>query len=329
MNRSSLRTLVSWRWIGPVVVVAAIAWAGPGQVLEVLRNTNPLLVAAAVLLAVPQALLRGGRWWVQLHGFGVKIGVRDATAMYAMGMTLAAVTPGRVGDFAKILSLREKGCPLALAVACNVFDRVLDVFFVLLAGYGAMWYFSQHFASQLRVVNVVAALVGVAGLLIILNRRVIKRVSLRLVPTRYRPAVRDSWRELVTGLVGKGMGRIILLLAWTGCAWMTYYVSIWLCSLALGLQIPFVYLSACAVLVSLSSFLPVTVAGAGTRDAIFVLLLGQLGLTNQQSLALSALVLVAFLANSGVFYVVSVLLGGRQAKGTVDAEPSPEEARDV
>ena len=39
--------------------------------------------------------------------------------------------------------------------------------------------------------------------------------------------------------------------------------------------------------------------GAGTRDAAFILLLGQMGIARQESLALSSLILAVFLVNCG------------------------------
>jgi hypothetical protein len=68
-------------------------------------------------------------------------------------------------------------------------------------------------------------------------------------------------------------------------------------------------LSACVILVSLSSFLPVTVAGAGTRDALFLLLLAPLGVTHPEALALAGLNLILFLGNCVMFYAVSVAAG--------------------
>jgi uncharacterized membrane protein YbhN (UPF0104 family) len=56
------------------------------------------------------------------------------------------------------------------------------------------------------------------------------------------------------------------------------------------------------------SLLPITVAGVGTRDAAFILLLGQIGIERQESLALSALILAVFLVNCAVLYVISVVL---------------------
>jgi uncharacterized protein (TIRG00374 family) len=320
MSWRSLRKLLSWRLLGPLAVAAAIWWAGPTKILAVLSGADPVPLVVALMLAVPQAAIRGCRWHVLLRGFRVQIRLTESVAMYAMGMTLGAVSPGKVGDFVKILALRQRGCRLGLAVACNVFDRVLDVAFIVLAGYAGMWYFSQYYASQLRVANLAAVAVLVVLALVVLNRRIVAKMGRRLVPERYRPAVADSWNEMVGHFAGRGLTRTLHLMAWTTASWTVQFLAFWLCSVALRLDVPFLYLAACATIVSLSSFVPITVAGVGTRDAVFVLLLGQRGLTSQQSLALSSLVLAVFLTNAAVSYVVSAALGGRRPVG-----PAPEE----
>ena len=77
-----------------------------------------------------------------------------------------------------------------------------------------------------------------------------------------------------------------------------------------SLDIPFIYLSACATVATVLSLLPITVAGVGTRDAVFILLLGQIGIARQESLALSTLALAVFLINCVIFYIISAVFGG-------------------
>jgi uncharacterized membrane protein YbhN (UPF0104 family) len=147
-------------------------------------------VSTAAILALPMALLKGARWKSLLNGQGIEITFREGTSSYSRAMVMAAVTPGRVGDFVKVFPLLEKGCGLGAAVAYNVIDRLLDVGFVLLTGYAGMWYFYHCFAEQLWFVNL-AVLAGlVFGLAVALNKRFIKRAVMKLVPARHRTASR-------------------------------------------------------------------------------------------------------------------------------------------
>ena len=82
--------------------------------------------------------------------------------------------------------------------------------------------------------------------------------------------------------------------------------------MSLGLDISYIYLSACATVATGLSLLPITIAGVGTRDAVFIVLLGQIGIARQESLALSSLALAVFLVNCAIFYIISVVFENRQ-----------------
>jgi uncharacterized protein (TIRG00374 family) len=295
------------RLIGPAVVVAAIYWAGPAKVWAVLSRADLKFVVAVIALAIPLAIIKGIRWRILLHNYDIGLTFRDSTSMYAMGMVLSAVTPGRVGDLVKIVLLIKKGFSAAKAIASNILDRLFDMVFVFLAGYGGMWYFSKSFASQLNIVNIIFLIVLVLGVVVAIKRHLIKELALKLVPTQYHSAAIDSWNEIVNSLLRNRTRWILWLPLWTIVFWAVQFFALYLCAKALRIDVSFIYFSACAAVGMVLSLLPITVAGVGTRDATYILLLGQIGIAQQQSLALSTLVLAVFLANCVVFYAVSVI----------------------
>ena len=311
MKFGRVQNIWVWRLIGPAVVVAAIWWAGPAKVWSVLSKADLRFVAAAISLSVPLAIIKGLRWKILLQSYGIELSYRDSTSMYAIGMVLSAVTPGRIGDLVKIVLLINRGCGIGKAIASNVFDRLIDVGFVLLAGYSGMWYFSRNFASQLSIANIIFVTILVLLVFFVLKLHLIKRLAIKLIPAQYRPVARESWNEIAGGLLKNPSGRVFWLILLTILFWPVQFFAIYLCGLALGLDVSFIYIVACAAVAMLLSLLPITVAGIGTRDATFILLLGQIGITRQQSLALSSLVLSIFLVNCVVFYIISVVLGGQ------------------
>jgi uncharacterized protein (TIRG00374 family) len=125
-----LKKIPLWRLIGPAVVVAAIYLAGPAKVWAVLSNTDLKFVVTAAALAIPLVIIKVIRWRILLHNYDIELAFRNSTSMYAIGMVLSAVTPGRVGDLVKIVLLIKKGCSAAKAIASNILDRLFDVVFV-------------------------------------------------------------------------------------------------------------------------------------------------------------------------------------------------------
>ncbi len=288
-------------------MIAAIYWAGPAKVWAVLSKADLRFAAAAIALAIPMALIKGLRWEILLHGYDIDLGFRESTGMYATGMIFSAVTPGRVGDMVKIILLMKKGSSVGRAIACNILDRLYDVAFVVLAGYAGMWYFSGHFTSQLYIVNIIFLIAIALSFLFVLKRHLIKRLAIRLIPAQYRSAVRESWNEIIGSFWENQKTRILPLILLTIVFWFVQLFAIYLCGLAIGLDVSFVYLSACAVVATVLSLMPITVAGVGTRDAVFILVLGQIEIAREESLALSSVVLAVYLLNCVVFYLISVI----------------------
>ena len=105
MKSKWLQKVPLWRLIGPVIVVAAIWWAGPGKVWGVLSSADVRVVAAVLLLSIPMVTIKAVRWRILLSCYGIELGFRDSVSMYATGIVFSAVTPGRVGDMVKILCI--------------------------------------------------------------------------------------------------------------------------------------------------------------------------------------------------------------------------------
>ncbi len=327
MKITHLKTVFSWRLIGPLAVVAAIVWAGPAKIWAVLSGARLPIVAGVMLLAVPLAIIKGIRWRLVLKAYHIDLPLGESTSMYAMGMTMAAVTPGHLGDFVKVFSLMDRGFGIGRSLASNVVDRLLDVAFVLLIGYGGMWYFSQYFSARMRIASLAFAALLVVLVVLAARLHMARKAAMRLVPARFRPTLRESWDQIVAGLWRHGYRRGALLLALTAGFWMIQFCAAYLCATALGLDVPFVYLSACLAIVTVASFVPITVAGAGTRDAILLLLLGQIGVTGQQSLALASLILATFVSNCVAFYLISLVSRSSARPAAGDSKAlSPAEA---
>lgn len=308
MKFKRLGKIPLWRLIGPVIVVAAIWWAGPGKVWAVLSNADIGLVGAVIMLSIPMVVIKAIRWRILLRCYGIELGFRDSVSMYATGIVFSAVTPGRVGDMVKIVMLVKRGNSIGKAIACNIIDRLFDVVLVVVAGYVGMWYFSSQFGAHLHVVNIIIVIAVVLLVVFVLKRHLIKKMVIKLIPVQYRPGARESWNEIVGSFWKNHVSRVLLLVLWTIVFWGVWFVAMFLCAMALELDVSFVFFSACAAIAIVFSLLPITVAGVGTRDAAFILLLGQIGIARQESLALSSLILAVFLVNCGVLYLISVIL---------------------
>lgn len=301
-----------WHFIGPLILVIAVWLSGPGKIWQSLSETNIKYLLLALSLSVPIALIKGIRWKLLLRGYDIDLSLRQSIKMYCIGMTLSAVTPSKLGDMIKIVLLTKQGASTAKSIASSIVDRLFDLMFILLVGYAGMLYFSGYFYSQLYILNIILLVVFLAALIIFLRKNVVAKALARLIPKKYRSLTHQTVQEALEYFSFKKVNNIITVSFWTGALWLVQFFAMFLCAPALKIEVNFLYFCVCSAVATTISMLPVTVAGVGTRDMVFILILGGLGVTQQQSIALSTLILALFLSNSIIFYIISIFLGKGQ-----------------
>ncbi|MDR7433896.1 MAG: lysylphosphatidylglycerol synthase transmembrane domain-containing protein [Armatimonadota bacterium] len=99
-------------------------FVSPLRVLEVLMHANFLPLLLAVSLAWGFAVLKAIKWGLLIRASAVPVGMSVAFRSYFLGMAVGLLTPGRVGEVARIACLpRERRLALGSLVA---FDKSMD-----------------------------------------------------------------------------------------------------------------------------------------------------------------------------------------------------------
>ena len=88
-----------------------------------------------------------------------------------------------------------------------------------------------------------------------------------------------------------GPGTAALVVALTAVSWAITYAANYLYCSSLGLPVGYLEIAAISALCSLIAALPISIAGAGTRDAALIAILAPLGIAPAEAVALSALML--------------------------------------
>lgn len=284
--------------VGGLVVFLALLllleWRGAiklEDVGRVLAGAAPGPVILSLALYFPFVLIKSERWRGLSGAMGLPLRPAEAWRLYSVGLGMGALTPGQAGDLIKAWALARKGYPLSTAIWGNVLDRLFDV--VALAPLAALgvWLFGRVFVGDTTLL--VGGLVGVIGGLVLVARR---DLLARVLPGRLK--------RLAAGQVGVGPGALGIAAGWTVASFAVSIFRVWLLAVALGLTLNAADLSGIVGLTTVAALVPVSVAGAGPRDAVMVALLARLGYGAEQALALSALILLLNLANAAVGYAV-------------------------
>lgn len=181
------------------VSLALLVWVfrsmDAGEALAALGRLRPLTVALALTLSLAAYAARAHRWTLLMHRAGLPLGAGASYRLTLLGVFYGIVTPGRVGELARVLHL---DVPRAQALPSVLWDRLADVmllellalpgFFLVPAWRGPMLW------AYLLVVAATAVLV-----LALDNRRAMEWLE-RRVPRGAR--VVAAWRAGATGVLG-------------------------------------------------------------------------------------------------------------------------------
>ena len=246
--------------------------------------------------------VRAWRWNLLLAAQDVAFTPWKAYSAYASGIFVGTFTPGRLGDLSKALYVRqEQEVSWKSALVGAVLDRLFDVLFM---GCLAIWA-----VVHLDLLGAVCPLAGgivyafhASGLVFALL------LSVLLVGALSALLIHRLWRApkaFVCSLLGdcKSLIRSVgwYAVALTGFSYTIYFAQT--VALARGLDLPLATsdIIASVVLIGLASFLPLSIAGVGTREGGLALIMAHRAVPDS---------LEAALAYSALFFAFCFLVPG-------------------
>jgi uncharacterized protein (TIRG00374 family) len=310
----SVRSLLRWglRLLGPALLFYFLLTTDLRLVWRTLLDADSGLVLLSLALVAPFLLLKAVRWQLILRAWRIRIPLREAVALYCIGIFLGAVTPGQAGDAVKAWYLRKRGTPLSAGLASVVVDRLFDVgITALLAATGIYFFWTilpgGKLVNVLVVVGLLAAVLG--GLAVAGNRRLRSLVLQRVIPRIAPKLVHERLGSDVLAALHLTPPQIVIITMVTLSGLVWTYIRIYILFLAINTPIalgPFIALVAILALVQIAS-----PGGVGTRDVTLVYVLGSLLQMSQEqavarALSLSALLLLLNLENIVIGFLFSL-----------------------
>jgi len=288
--------------VGPAILVYLLTRLDLAATGELLANARWPLFFAAVAVFLPTLVLRTVRWMLLARSTSVReLGFAESFSVYAFAILIGTVTPGRVGEFIKVVHLRKRGGSFGSAFFATFVDRVLDVAFLVLVGASAL---SAFVAPGRTTVWLVAGVVLAFVLLRVFTRgagaRLVTSVIEKAVPRPLRTRTSETFDSFKGGFDQLTVARLGLYFGLTLLAWSANYYAVYLLGQALALEIGYFEMASIAAVCSLVTLLPVTVLGVGTRDASLVAMLASHGISEPSAIALSTLILALLVGNAAL-----------------------------
>jgi uncharacterized protein (TIRG00374 family) len=286
------RQLFGWREglsiLIPLVLLLLVArnvdW---GTALATIRNSNPLLVLAALAVYYATFPIRARRWARLLREGGLAIRGRDLIEILMLGWFVNCLAPAKLGDLYRSYLVKQRfNVSLSRTVGVVVAERLLDIFVVfalfLIGGYIA---FGRTVLPDLRLVYlsaaVLAALIGLAFVGVYFVAPRVARFfpgEVRRIGRLFREGVVHSFRALPEA----GPETVVIWLA--EAARLAFVLA------ALGLELPISGVIFVAVASSLLTTVPLTPAGFGFVElAVVYVLTAGFGLATHDAIAVAVL----------------------------------------
>jgi len=233
-----------------------------------------------------QMFVCGGRWRMVLAALGARMPFLMSVELFMIGIFFGQVLPGAVGgDAVRIWKTREAGLSLSHSVNSVLLERVITVFALMLLAAICQPFLHESLAGLVPIwLFPAVAFMGFCGIIVLmlLDKLPDGLTHFRIVRGFFALAADGrrlflSFRQGLPTLIVTILGHVNLVL------------GMW--ALGRGIGAP-VTIGDCLVLVPpviLAATLPISISGWGVRENMTVLLFAGIGVSHEQSAAMSLL----------------------------------------
>ena len=273
---------------------------GFGDTLRSVRTGYFLLSLLGVIIVLG---IKSYRWRLLIQNEGASYSAYKGFAAYMASDAVGIVTPGRIGEIARLYYLREESdisfyCAFKTIVSDRIFDFTMLGWFGLS---GMLFYFNTfgdhpglYYALGVLVLVVLAYIFTIKFLAILLRNKKVSRL----------PVIRFVYESFLA-VIRK---HALRMWAITILAYFMYFAFSWLIMLSLHLSPSYMDVVFIMSIMSLSTIIPLSVAGFGTREATLVLLFSYYGLASETAISFSLMHFTAFFLWGGLIGLVFWIL---------------------
>lgn len=270
------------------------------QILQSVRIEYLLLSLLGVIIVLG---IKSYRWRLLIANEGINYSAYKAFGAYMSSDAVGIVTPGRIGEIARLYYVRqETEITFYNAFKTIVSDRIFDFTMLGWFGLSGMLFYFKSFGSYpgiyytvgVFILFIAGYVIGIKFLEFVLKYKSVNRF----------PAVRFIYESFLA-VLGKNS-----LFMWfiTVAAYFFYFGFSWLIMIALHLSPSYIDVVFIMSIMSLSTIIPLSVAGFGTREATLVLLFAYYGLSSETAVSFSLLHFTAFFLWGGLIGLVFWML---------------------
>ena len=255
-------------------------------VADVLSKIDLPSFLAAVGILVPLEFTGVQRWRNVAARFGVSLTLQKGFMYSCIGQFINLGLPTVVGlDSVRAWKLHKQGLPVGLATRIVVVDRLCSLFTLLLIIALGLPHLLRYDGSEIFKHSVILALVfGSAALMALSAAKLVGRIF----PARRARHLYQISKDFNQALFGKCVATIWIVF-WSICNHLCRIATVLFLALALGIGISPIDAFTLVPSALLIAMVPISLAGWGVREVIFIQAFSLAGVVPNHALALSIL----------------------------------------
>jgi uncharacterized membrane protein YbhN (UPF0104 family) len=333
MNSKQRQILFNLLRVG--LSVALLAWvltqAGLEQLIATAREADLRLYALAVGLAAAGIVVRAARWQVLLNAVGARLPFSRTLYLYFVGAFFNTFLPtGFGGDVVRVLEAGP-GATSQQAAGTALVDRLTGFVVLFALALVSLPFAYRLLPPQVAALIAVLAVAVLAGSVLLFEGRLLRWLTGWL--PRSLSLAGDAWigrtYSVITACGRRGIIGALLFSLWFN---LQHILENVLTARALGVDVsPWVFFLFVPVIAA-TLLVPISIAGFGVRESLYVALFGPLGVSPAQAVALSLAtygldILMGLVG--GLVYLGAGLLGLRNREVRRQASEVGERPSDV
>lgn len=299
-GRSSHRrrryTSLALRFLGPLIAIVIYWKIDIPDLWGNVRTAVPSLIVVSVMLSLAAIAVRGIRWYFLLKHFGYTGSLLKVIHVQFIGVSVGAITPGKVGEFVKFAYLCvDDQTRRGRFFLSTLVERTFDVGSLLFGGIIAI---SIVLSDQLSVGGGVTELLALSMPLLILWfvgwhwRKaiidfIVRRVAF-IAPEKF------AHKLLSVGdyLVSIRYREMAIFFAISLFVWGIYFAIYIVVAHSLSISVSLGALLCSATLAALVVPIPVSISGIGTREAALIYGFALFGAPAFEAVAIAFVILI-------------------------------------
>lgn len=280
--------------LGPLIFVYILTKIDYNLLLKEVKLFKWHFLIFALGLMVLEIIIRTLRWQIVLSSLDISLSFKEGIALHWLGLFIANITPGHLGEVIKVYFLKNKGYSAFRSLFSIVLDRIADISVLLFFGLLIFIFFLESIGLYILIIGIFLV-AGIIFVCLLLNQKsfihkFFSKIIQKIFSVDFNKYGRLSLNRFWQGIKKLKKEAIVAFLSYLTISWFLYFLCRYVIAQALGLPLTFIDIIIISTVVAIVCILPISIAGIGTREATMIYLFSFFGLNKEVAVLFALLI---------------------------------------